>query len=479
MTSGISFHVLYDAIDSDANPLRVAVASLQPRVINIVGGARKTQAFTFAIEMKKKYPSMRVIFRSWPDDGNHDTEKYKLKYHRDTFGNLIVDDASGCQRWVDDNSNYLLAGLTVLTDNESMRADLDVYSEWQSRIMDLTGTKGWSVAVGRFATGNPPKAQLPQLQSMFRALLKWGDLHCFSPNEYFSNNPTRNGGNVYRYQDAVDYAKSIGAWPFPVNIGEFGMLVMDASGRLDPEAGFKDSKIGLSHRDAARFTINTWADWYKAEGVDVCIYCWGGDGSAKWERCRVDNDSDFLKVLLDAATIGELEPLTIKSTPTPVPKPTPTVPAPAYTGIPQTIVVKGNASWYLRTEPDLHADIVGSVKVGESIDLYTSTIQPNGGANYFYVHRATAPSGESVSGWLAYVMPVTAPLPPVVIPDNPPPSDPVPSVPYPEVSAKYAREMANCYRSLATTYKLMSDDSQKTAEQWAKLADVIEGKKAA
>jgi len=367
MTSGISFHVLYDGIDSDPNPLRVALASLQPRVINIVGGARKTQAFTFAIEIKKKYPNMRVIFRNWPDDGIHAIDKYKLVTHRDAFGNLIVDDFSGCQRWLDDNQNYLLAGLTVLTDNESMRADLDVYSEWQAKIMDLAGAKGWSVAVGRFSTGNPPKAQLPQLEKMFRTLFKWGDLHCFSPNEYFSKDPTRNGGNIYRYADATAYAKSIGAWPFPVNIGEFGLLVMDAGGRLDPYAGFKDSKVGLGGAASASFTIAQWKAWYKNEGVDVCLFCWGGDGTPKWERCRIDNDDAFLKILLAAAAYGELEPMTT-TPPTAIPSTVPAYQPDTFTaGMSYRLKTPGSFI-NIRTSPT--GDVVGQVDDGSIIVVY-------------------------------------------------------------------------------------------------------------
>lgn len=450
MTSGISFHVLYDAIDSDPNPLRIAVASLQPRVINIVGGARKTQAFTFAVELKKKYPSMRVIFRNWPDDGNHVLERYKLVYHRDVLGNLIVDDYSGCQRWLDDNQNYLLAGLTVLTDNESMRADLDVYSAWQAKIMDLAGAKGWSVAVGRFATGNPPKEQLPQLEKMFRTLLKWGELHCFSPNEYFSKDPSRNGGNIYRYKDATDYAKSIGAWPFPVNIGEFGLLFMDFGNRLDPYVGFKDNRVGQGGAASASFTIAQWKAWYKNEGVDVCIFCWGGDGSPQWERCRIDNDDSFLKTLLAAAANGELE--TVTTTPvTPIPKPA--VNVPLDLGIAKTVIIQGSASWNLRTDADPAAPEVGLVKVGESITIYPSTITSRVN-NWYYVERATAPAGESATGWIAYVLPVTAPLPtPPVIVDNPPPATPQPTIwaRVAEAELKVAQahlELARLYREL-------------------------------
>lgn len=468
MTSGLSLHVLYDAIDHDLNPLRMALASLQPRVINIVGGARKTQAFSFAIEVKQKYPSMRVIFRNWPDDGNHAKDKYKLIYHRDAFGNLIVDDASGCQRWIDDNQSYMLAKLTVLADNESMRDDLDVYGEWHARIMDLAGAKGWSVAVGRFATGNPPKANLSKLSSMFKSLARWGDLHCFSPNEYMSKDASRNGGNINRYVDALDYAKSINAWPFPVNIGEYGLLLMDASGRLDPEAGYKDGRVGIGGRNAARLCIDQWKQWYKPNDIDASLFCWGGDGTAKWERCRIDNDADFLKVLLDAATTGELEPMGTKPL------------QPNYTADPVTVGNQYRVSTpgtfvNIRNAPMTTADKVGEVDNDAVVTVTDERVA--GGEIWRQVVNV-----NKVSGWLSMqggnVKMKPYVIPPVIV-DTPPVSDPVtPSVPYPEIRATYAKEMAKVYRSLADSYKAMSEDSYNTALQWEKLANVIEDKAA-
>lgn len=470
MTSGLSLHVLYDAIDHDLNPLRMALASLQPRVINIVGGARKTQAFSFAIEVKQKYPSMRVIFRNWPDDGNHTKDRYKLVYHRDVSGNLVVDDASGCQRWIDDHSNYLLAKLTVLADNESMRDDLDVYGEWHARIMDLAGAKGWSVAVGRFATGNPPKANLSKLTSMFKSLARWNGLHCFSPNEYMSKDVSRNGGNINRYVDAIEYAKSINAWPFPVNIGEYGLLLMESSGRLDPEAGYKDGRVDIGSRNAARLCIDQWKQWYKPNDVDASFFCWGGDGTAKWERCRIDNDADFLKVLLDAATSGELEPMakpTTKPFITPVPMPTD-----AAGSI--RIRVK-NVQINVRSGNGTEYQDAGDLKAGQEVSLYRFPVKKDTqGLNWQWVDIT-----DKLGGWVCTSVLQFERVEPPVIVDTPPASDPVTlPVPYPEIRATYARDMAKVYRSLATSYHAMAQDSEATAAQWEKLANVIEDKAA-
>lgn len=277
MTSGLSFHCIYDAIDHDLNPLRVAIASLRPRVINIVGGARKTQAFTFAMELQKNYPTMRVIFRNFPDDGNHAIDKYKLVYHRDAFGNLIVDDYSGCQRWIDDNQNYLIAKLTVLTDNESVRDEMDVYAAWQAKIMDLCGAKGWKVAVGRFAVGNPREADYARMGAMWRALAKWHPLHTWSPNEYIPQDMKDAGGMIGRFQLGVTAAKAMNppAWPFEISIGEYATVYRHPDGTLDADAGYKDSRIGWSGSRAFNYLYQGWKTYYAPFGVDACIYNWG------------------------------------------------------------------------------------------------------------------------------------------------------------------------------------------------------------
>lgn len=311
MTSGLSFHVIYDGIADDPNSLRVAIATLRPRVINLVSGARKAQAFSFAIELLKKYPNMRVIYRDWPDDGLHATDKYKLKWHSDAFGNLIVDDYSGCQRWVDDHQNFLLAGLTVLTDNESVNDTMHVYAAWQAKIMDLCGAKGWKVAVGRFAVGNPREADYARMGAMWRALAKWHPLHTFSPNEYLPQDIKDASGMVGRYLLGIQAAKAMTppAWPFDVSIGEYGVVYRAPDGGLDAYAGYSDSRIAWSGAKAFKYLYDQWVKWYKPYGVDVSIFCWGDDDVRKWSRFRIDTDNGFIKALTDAHEAGELQPM--------------------------------------------------------------------------------------------------------------------------------------------------------------------------
>ncbi len=408
MSSSIGFHILYDAIDSNPNPTRARIEKLKPRVINIVGGARKTQAFAFALDLHAKYPDMRIIWRSWPDDGNHVKETYKLIYHRDPAGNLSVDDASGCERWIDDNKEALSSGLTVLTDNESMRADLDVYAEWQAQIMRLTGKKGWKVAVGRFATGNPHEDQYQQLDRMFEALNEWKDFHCFSPNEYMSKDPTRNGGNVKRYELAINRAKQIGAWPFPVNIGEFGILAMEASGRLDPYAGYHDPKVGLSGKDAARFSVDQWKTWYRINDIDACIYCVGGDGSPKWDRCRIDNDDGFMDELISAFEKGELAPMVSTNIlPQAISKPTNAGPG-------RNVICKKFRN--IRSGPSTRYHDDGDLPVGAVATVYDQRPQPEKLAdgstvNWWWMESENGNGWIQSTGWVCENVPDPAPAP--------------------------------------------------------------------
>lgn len=425
MTSAFSFHVIYDAIDHDPNPLRMAIASLRPRVINIVGGARKTQAFTFAVELQKKYPNMRVIFRNYPDDGLHAIDKYKLVWHRDTAGNLIVDDYSGCQRWVDDNQNYLLAGLTVLTDNESVNDNMDMYAAWQAKIMDLCGTKSWKVAVGRFAVGNPREADYARMKVMWQALAKWHPLHTWSTNEYIPQDIAFAGGMIGRYQLGINAAKAIGAWPFDVSIGEYGVVYRKPDGGLDANAGYKDNRINWTGTKAFRYLFDNWTKWYKANSVDACIYCWGGDGSDKWERFRVDNDNDFIKALLDSAGRGELTPMEAQATAPTKPNYPPQVFTP---GEKYTLQAADNSGTNVRTAPIVDAtNKIGNALPDKSI---VKLLEERSIGVDYWMKISTDTIQE---GWLSRrggavtftPVPVIIDPPPVVIPTPEP--EPVPT----------------------------------------------------
>jgi hypothetical protein len=176
----------------------------------------------------------------------------------------------------------------------------------------------------------------------------------------------------------------------------------------------------------------------------VAVFCWGNDVS--WKAFNVENDLEWQSAILEAKEKGLLSIGT--STPIPLPPPKPVVvPAPAYIGIPKTLTIAGGSAWNLRTEPDIQADIVGHVKVGEAIKLYSSTIQPNGGNNFYFVERLTPPANESAAGWLAYVLPATKPLP-------------APPTAYARLYTAHLK-VAQAAFELATLYKELDEETNK------------------
>lgn len=459
MTSGISLHIIHDAIYQQLPALYATLDSIRPRVVNVVGGARKNEAFALAVELLKRYPAMRVIYRSYPDDGNHALVKYKLITHRDTFGNLILDDASGAFRWIADNEAALRAGLTVLTDNESVRDDMDVYALWQSVIMDECAKHGWKVAVGRFAVGNPREADYSRMATMWRSLARHHPLHTWSPNEYLPPNLADAGGMLGRYKLGIAAAKAIGAWPFDVSIGEYAVVYRHGGGTLDADAGYKDSRIGWSGKQAARFLINQWKTTYKPDGVDCAVYCYGDSDGGRWSRFRVDNDGGFMDELKQAAQSGELEPIPMAV------KPLPTVPEPSNKGEgqPITIEIKQNYTHInLRTLPSTTGTDIGNIVRGEKGVIYPSSITSDGGYNWYWFERNVTPSGEGSKGWITYKMPVISiPLPPDT-PPQPEPEPETPPAPPPPMPAPYVEITSEKARAIGASYEALYKAMEKT-----------------
>lgn len=394
MTSGLSYHILYDGIHNQTQPLLDHLDILKPRVINVVGGAQKAEAFAFAKLLKERYSGLRVIWRNYPDDGNHDKERYKLKYHRTDNGQLIVDDASGCQRWVDDNAEYLQAGLTVLTDNESVRADLDVYAAWQAGVMDICTPKQWAVAVGRFATGNPQAYQYAQLDVMWRKLADSMNLHTFSPNEYARRTWEGNGGNIKRYEEAFKRCEALPVYYPQTSIGEWGVCYSPAPGQLDPEKGYRHSLVNMSGAEYARFVIDNWKAWYKPLNVDICVYCWGGT-DAKWATFRVDSDRDFLTAIEQAAKMGELEPVTT-SKPVDITKPEYT-PAPVEIGKRYMLRSPTGNRRILHRAPMLASENVASIPDGSTIMVLGEQAVKND----WWRKVSFTDKGVTLQGWIS------------------------------------------------------------------------------
>jgi hypothetical protein len=190
--------------------------------------------------------------------------------------------------------------------------------------------------------------------------------------------------------------------------------------------------------------------------VGVCRFQDGNSGG--WEGYAIENDIPYKNEIKRAAQAGELEPVTT-TPPTTIPQPKPVVNVPLDLGIPKTVIIQGSASWNLRVDADPNAATVGTVKVGESITIYPSTITSRVN-NWYFVVRASAPAGESATGWIAYVLPVTAPLPTPPIVGNPTPI--IPDTP-PSVWARlYAAELkvAQAHYDLAQLYKQLDEETK-------------------
>lgn len=176
----------------------------KPACINILGGAQYQEAFKFAVRAKEAFPSMRVIFRHHKDGGDDGMWKR----------------LSASEWWQKIGSLYKGTGLTILADNESMAEDLTLYAAWHAAILELAGAAGVPIAYGRFSTHNPPKAQIPQLDAMYKAAHAFGKLHTLSPNLYYSlSNSDGFQWPSYHVQRALEIGCKL-----EVTIGEYAIV---------------------------------------------------------------------------------------------------------------------------------------------------------------------------------------------------------------------------------------------------------------
>jgi hypothetical protein len=264
--SGVTFHMIFDELYTETDKANTVelIRDFNPRWFTVVGGGKKPQAFAFARDLKSAFPNTRVIFRNHPDDGNW----VKLGYQKP-------------ENWYLAHLDYLQAGLTVLTDNESVTADMQPYGQWSADIMDLAGPNGHSVAVGRTATGNPDDGSqgnphYQQLDPMWKALARWGTLHPYSPNEYFGKTPQESGGHVARYLNAWKRCQQIGV-PNPLTvIGEFGYVRHRPDGSVDAWQGWSGL---LSAQVYASMVVGYFSQWYRPNNVDVHLFSLG-----KWNQ---------------------------------------------------------------------------------------------------------------------------------------------------------------------------------------------------
>lgn len=264
----------------------------KPACITILGGSQYKEALDFAKRAKQAFPEMRVIFRHYRDGGDDGMHtRVTAREWWDKIGSL-----------------YIGTGLTILSDNESMRDDLTPYAAWQSEVMELAGQNGVGIAFGRFSTHNPPLAKIQHLDRMLITAFKFGKLHTYSPNLYWSLENT----DGFKYPRAVmDYAHKIGV-TIDVTIGEFALL----RDIRDAHHGWRSCNVsGKAY--AYDMVIKSKVH---LPGIPVCAYSIG-----QWP---IGSDTFSLdKEALD----------TIKFNPTPLVKPTnppytPPIPEPAVGG---------------------------------------------------------------------------------------------------------------------------------------------------
>jgi hypothetical protein len=272
----------------------------KPACINILGGAQYNEAFKFAVRAKEAFPSMRVIFRHHKDGGDDGMWKR----------------LSGAEWWQKIGSIYKGTGLTILADNESMAQDLTLYAAWHATILELAGAAGVGIAYARFSTHNPPKAQIPQLDVMYKAAHAFGKLHTLSPNLYWSlGNADGFLYPAYHIQRALEIGCKL-----DVTIGEYAIVrkITDAYN------GYRSVVMGGA--TYARDLINRAK--LKLPGIPVSVFSIGA-----WPigKDTFSLDKDALDVIRQ-----NLVPITIPENTRPPQTPPPVIIAPPPT-LPLTV----------------------------------------------------------------------------------------------------------------------------------------------
>jgi len=308
VTSGISYHIIADSAytDADHNKILNHLHVIQPRWVNVMGSnMRWGRVLDLAARIKRELPNTRIILRYWPDDGNWVKAEYKDP-----------------RAWYAAFKQYMDMGYVMLTDNESVTADMKPYAEWQAAIIRLAMADGNAVAAGRFSTGTPDNGSqgndhYAQLDPMWYALAEsravqgTGKESIWSPNEYYNKPSGSSAGHLFRYMNGWKRCDQEGIPRPPTVIGEFGMCI-----DYKPAQGYK--LLGITGRPAARMGIDHFNLWHRPQGVDVMWYSmgvWGIQGSF-----NVLDDPDFLKEVEDAYGRGEIV-VKVQTKKLPMPKP--------------------------------------------------------------------------------------------------------------------------------------------------------------
>lgn len=314
MLGQIGFHFVGPFTEADCNQYFGILNDTKPGCITVLGAAQFDQALRFAKTCKQTYPEMRVIFRHFINKSNPRAMIVFEPQAQDTGRHARMSDELW---WEMVGKLYIGTGLTVLTDNESTMSDYTPYSAWQAAVLRLAGENGVGIAYGRFPAFHPAKGKEQQLDAMLIEAGKWGNLHTYSPNLYWSAENT----DAFKYPYyVIQYAAKLGI-TLETTIGEYALL----RDIRDAHHGWRSCNI--SGKAFAYDAI------IKAKvhlpGIPVCIYSIG-----QWpigaDTFSLDKDAlDTIK-----ANLTELSPVVKPPTLPPLEPPIVIVPPPT---LPNTV----------------------------------------------------------------------------------------------------------------------------------------------
>lgn len=412
-------------------------------------------------ELQKELPNTKIIARYIIIVKNSDGSESEL----DGGMHLAPKAVGDTRRYVVSPGDFLNTwgylgqdGRSLYTINEPQATDaseddIQRLVQWSIEVIGLATARGISLTWGNFGVGNPMLLSNGQYDARFDDVLtvlsKQRELHSLGMHCYM---PVDIDG---RLNGMIARCKAINITPPRTYITEFNY---DAAFQGDPlsghlSRGYTGDQFANREIDVLRNVYQPYISEGNLEGFATFEYAALDARFAK--AFNVDSDKSWQDTILTAKDAGKL---TIDKKTT-----KPAVTIPAALGIPKTVIIQGSASWNLRVDADPTAAQVGLVKVGESITIYPSTITSRVN-NWYFVERASVPAGESATGWIAYVLPVTAPLPaPAPVPDQP--------APFLEISNQRATQLRDTYRQLAAAHKTAAEAETLLAQDYLTLAD--------
>ena len=301
---GVGLHVDYDTIDDKGTAeLRDLMFILNPATTQIIGAAKKPQAFGFATWYKAQRPRTRITFRNFEDHTGDDGNWKKHPYE----GNP--------KRWFEVHKPFMDAGLSVLTDNESAEGNFGGYIDWSLGCMEeVSKFDGYQADFARQAVGWPGDGtggstyQYDQFDRLYAAQAEFTDgRFSLSPNEYFPWNDPYNKNYVGRFEKHFQRASDKGYFIYNLFIGEFATVYQHPSGYLDAGKGWSSPELALDVVTYLERAIQVWELRYKPYGIPVNFFSWGDDGDfqkGKWRYFRLDNNPTAKKWLIDQAEKG-------------------------------------------------------------------------------------------------------------------------------------------------------------------------------